>query len=78
MLYIRGSRLADNLIFLANIILVMADFSFGMTLSRTPILPGVIGAQIILVPLLRALAQQRWQRIDWLLNRLPNPAARLT
>jgi hypothetical protein len=78
MSYIRGTRLRDILLFLVVIALLLADMICGMVLSRTPLLPAVIGAQVILVPLLRALAQKRWQTIDWLINRLPNPAARLT
>jgi hypothetical protein len=80
LLYVRGRRrIGDNLIVagfaaavFAEIISVVSDPG-----STTTVLPSLLGAQVILVPLLRRVAQRRWQNIDWLINRPIRPAAKL-
>jgi hypothetical protein len=75
LLYIRGNRFADLLIITANAILLALVALSAVVDSHA--FPALIGSQIILVPVLRWVAQGRWNRIDWLLLRQPLAAARL-
>ncbi len=37
--------------------------------ADTSVVTALLAAQIILVPLLRVLAQRRWEKIDWLIHK---------
>jgi hypothetical protein len=75
LLYVRGNRFVDILITVANTLLLMLVTCSAV--ANWHAFPPLIGFQIILVPLLRRVAQRRWNRIDWLLSRQPLAAARL-
>jgi hypothetical protein len=79
MLYVRGRRrIADNLIVAGCAAVVFAEIVSALA-DGGPItvLPALLGAQVIFVPLLRRVAQRRWQNIDWLINRPLPPAPKL-
>ncbi len=75
LLYVRGNRLLDILIYGANT-LFLAVVAFAAAVNSHAF-PALLGIQIILVPLLRQVARGRWNRIDWLLLRQPLSRARL-
>ena len=79
LLYVRGRRrIADNLIVAGCAALVVAEMFASVADHGSTILPSLLGAQIILVALLRRVAERRWQNIDWLINRPLRPAIKLT
>ncbi len=70
LMHTRGWRIAD--------ILLVAAFSalwfLGMVRSvvdfgSSPLLLSLLGLNLVLIPVLRASAQARWTRIDWVINR---------
>jgi hypothetical protein len=77
MFLVRGKRLADMLVTAAFTVMLLAEVFSALSESRTWTLPALLVAQIILVPLLRTVAQRRWQTIDWLILRQLRPAGRL-
>jgi hypothetical protein len=79
MLYVRGRRrITDNLIVAGCAAVVFAEIVSALTdVGPMVVLAALLGAQVILVPLLRRLAQRRWQNIDWIINRPIQPATKL-
>lgn len=76
LLYVRGRRLVDVLIVGTVTLLWLAEFIVSRTEIDATVMAPLLGTQLLLTPLLRALAQRRWRGIDWLINRPPRPAAR--
>jgi hypothetical protein len=76
MSYVTGRRLAGTLIIIvcAAIWLVNIGFPLSGTVAPAPIL---LALQVVLVPVLRALALRQWRDIDWLLNRPKRLPARI-
>lgn len=67
--FVRGRALADSLLLALAIGLWMIEF-FGVVVGAgLPFVASLLGAQLVLVPLLRWLALRRWERIDWLVHR---------
>jgi hypothetical protein len=77
LLYVRGRRLADLLIVSTVTLLWLVEFIVSRTDIDVSVMAPLLGAQLLLTPLLRAVAQHRWRSIDWLVNRPPRPAARV-
>ncbi len=67
LLYVRGNRVSDILIVAANTIYVLV-VTF-VAASNSHLFPVVLGIQIISVALIRQVARERWNRLDWLLVR---------
>jgi len=76
LLYVRGRLLVDVLIVGTVTLLWLAEFIVSRTEIDATVMAPLLGTQLLLTPLLRALAQRRWRGIDWLINRPPRPAAR--
>jgi hypothetical protein len=67
MSYITGRKLAGTLIIAVCALLWLVNI--GFPLSSTAPAPALLALEIVLVPVLRALALRQWRDIDWLLNR---------
>jgi hypothetical protein len=66
--YVRGRRL-DLLLLAAAIGLWMVEWFCIMAIGDPVLIAALLGAQILLAVLLRALARPRWERIDWLVHK---------
>ena len=67
--FVRGRRVADILVLALAIALWFVEFLAIVGGAATAAVTAMIAAQIILVPLLRALALRRWQNIDWMIHK---------
>jgi hypothetical protein len=74
LLYARGRRLLDLLIVGTVTLLWLVEFIVSRTDIDGSVMAPLLGAQLLLAPVLRAVAQRRWRSIDWLINR-PQPVA---
>ena len=61
-------RLIYALVSVACVAVIGADF-LCLIATTTSWLPMLLAAQVILLPALRTIAQRRWQRMDWLINK---------
>lgn len=66
--YVRGRRV-DLLLLGAAMALWMVEWFTIMAIGAPALIAALLGAQILLVPVLRALARRRWGRIDWLVHK---------
>jgi hypothetical protein len=66
--FVRGRRVVDILLMALAIGLWMIEFFSVVVGADTSVVTALLAAQIILVPLLRVLAQRRWENIDWLIH----------
>ncbi len=66
--YVRGRRL-DLLLLAAAMGLWAVEFITVMGQGAPARIAALIGAQVLLVALLRELARRRWDRIDWLVHK---------
>lgn len=64
-------RLIYALVSVACVAVIGADF-LCLIATTTSWLPMLLAAQVILLPALRTIAQRRWQRMDWLINKPTN------
>jgi hypothetical protein len=69
MLLVRGRRLLDTALLAGYTVLLMVELFSAVLESPTSALPSLLGANIIALPLLRLIAQRRWQNIDWLIHK---------
>jgi hypothetical protein len=69
MLLVRGRRRLDTALLAGYTVLLMVEMFCGVLDSATSTLPSLLGANIIALPLLRQIAQRRWQNLDWLIHR---------
>jgi hypothetical protein len=76
MLLVRGRRLLDTALLAGYTVLLMVELFSAVLESPRSALPSLLGANIIALPLLRLIAQRRWQNIDWLIHK--RSAAQLT
>ena len=76
LLYVRGRRPADVLIVGTVTLVWLAEFIVSRTAIDATVMTPILGAQLLLTPLLRVVARRRWRSIDWLINRPARPAAR--
>jgi hypothetical protein len=69
LLLVRGFRRTDTLFLVGYTALLMVELALATVGSSAGSLPSLLGAQIILLPLLRLIAQRRWRNIDWLVHK---------
>jgi hypothetical protein len=69
LLVVRGRRRADTALWAGYAVLLMIEIFSALARSSDSILPSLLGANIIALPLLRQIAQRRWQNIDWLIHK---------
>lgn len=69
MLLVRGRRLADTALLAGYTVLLMVELFSAVLDSTSSTLSALLGANIIALPLLRLIAQRRWQNIDWLIHK---------
>jgi len=67
--YVRGRRLMDLLLLAMAMVLWAVEFVTVMGQGAPARIAALIGAQVLLVALLRELARRRWNRIDWLVHK---------
>jgi len=65
LLYVRGRRLTDTLLMAAVTALLAVEIPCGLLAPQSALLPGLVAAQMMLVPVLRSVALRHWQAIDW-------------
>jgi hypothetical protein len=68
MSYVTGRKLAGTLIIAVCAAFWLVNLAFPLSGTAAPA-PALLAMQIVLVPVLRALALRQWRDIDWLLNR---------
>jgi hypothetical protein len=68
MSYVTGRKLTGTLITAVCAAFWLVNLAFPLTGTAAPA-PTLLALQIVLVPVLRALALRQWRDIDWLLNR---------
>jgi hypothetical protein len=68
MSYVSGRKLAGTLIIAVCAAFWLVNLAFPLTGTAAPA-PALLAMQIVIVPVLRALALRQWRDIDWLLNR---------
>jgi hypothetical protein len=69
LLLVRGKRLADTVLLTGYVLLLMIEMFSALAQSPTSILPKLLAANIIAIPLLRHIGLRRWQNIDWLIHK---------
>ncbi len=69
LLLVRGRKFTDTLLLTAYTLLLMVEIFSALAQSPTSILPPLLAANIIAIPLLRQLGLRRWQNIDWLMHK---------
>jgi hypothetical protein len=74
LLLVRGFRRADTAFLVIYTVLLMVELIMAVRGSPKSALPLLLGMQIILLPLLRHIAQRRWHTIDWLVHRSTSAA----
>jgi hypothetical protein len=67
--YVRGRRFLDLLLFAMAMVLWAVEFITVMGQGAPARIAALIGAQVLLVALLRPLARRRWDRIDWAVHK---------
>jgi hypothetical protein len=69
LMLVRGRRFADTALLSVYTLLLMVEIFSALAQSATSILPQLLAANIITLPLLRHLGLRRWQNIDWLIHK---------
>jgi hypothetical protein len=69
LLLVRGRRFADTALATCYTVLLMVEISSALAQSPTSILPQLLAANIIAIPLLRHIGLRRWHHIDWLIHK---------
>ena len=69
LLLVRGKKFADTVLLTGYTLLLMVEIFSALAQSPTSILPQLLAANIIAIPLLRHLGLRRWQNIDWLIHK---------
>ena len=69
LLLVRGTRFTDSVLLTGYTVLLMVEIFSALAQSPTSILPPLLAANIIAIPLLRHIGLRRWQLIDWLIHR---------
>jgi hypothetical protein len=76
MSYVSGRKLAGTVIVAVCTTFWLLNLGFPLSGTATPA-PTLLALQVVLVPVLRALALRQWRDIDWLLNRPKRLPARI-
>jgi hypothetical protein len=69
LLLVRGKRFADTVLVTCYTVLLMVEMFSALAQSPTSILPPLLAANIIALPLLRHMGLRRWHDIDWLIHK---------
>ncbi len=69
LLLVRGRKRADTVLVTGYIVLLMVEIFSALAQSPTSILPQLLAANIIAIPVLRHLGLRRWRNIDWLIHK---------
>jgi hypothetical protein len=69
LLLVRGKRFADTVLATGYTALLMVEMFSALAQSPTSILPSLLTANIIAIPLLRHMGLRRWHNIDWLIHK---------
>lgn len=69
LLLVRGRKFTDTVLLTGYTVLLMVEMFSALAQSPSSILPPLLAANIIAIPLLRHLGLRRWQNIDWLIHK---------
>jgi hypothetical protein len=76
MVLVRGKRFTDTVLVTGYTVLLMVEMFSVLAQSPSSLLPQLLAANIIAIPLLRYIGLRRWQNLDWLIHK--RSAAQLT